>query len=301
MDVIALYRIWLPIWVATCGTSLSQDHVKTLSRHTHNIQLLFDNDGAGFAATIRAVKLCLEQDIYPQILHLEKPYKDVDDLANDDKLDDLEKRDILTHTSDAISYIYKQLNIKHNISNPVEKKILINEMFDILSYIQDPTIRSDYIYNLSDRLSANPSYMMTNYKTRISKNKHQNTYKEPKTNSAEISKDTIIFSIFEWSRLHQIDLLDSQIQNIEKLHHIYIQICDIVWHPKPTKWDNDIKMSQLQLESQTSWQANDKIYIYLQAIIKNQCEYIYKLYFKKLEWADKIKILPLIKEIQMIK
>ena len=94
MDVIALHRIGLPIGVATCGTSLTHDHIKIIQRHTDQVYFLFDNDDAGFSATIRALKIAYEHDIYPQILQLHHPLiqekmgkqnksiKDIDDFAN---------------------------------------------------------------------------------------------------------------------------------------------------------------------------------------------------------------------------
>ena len=47
MDVIALARLWLPIWVATCWTSVTAHHFKLMKRYTENIYILFDNDDAG--------------------------------------------------------------------------------------------------------------------------------------------------------------------------------------------------------------------------------------------------------------
>jgi DNA primase len=88
MDVIALHRIDLPIGVATCGTSLTEDHIKTIKRHTDNVYFMFDNDDAGFSASVRALKIAYNQDLYPQVLQLGTgngelgTIKDVDDFAN---------------------------------------------------------------------------------------------------------------------------------------------------------------------------------------------------------------------------
>lgn len=56
MDVIGLSRIGLEIGVATCGTSLTANHIKLIKRYTNNVYFLFDSDPAGFDATIRALK-----------------------------------------------------------------------------------------------------------------------------------------------------------------------------------------------------------------------------------------------------
>ncbi len=52
-DVIGLHAAGLPQAVATCGTSLTEDHVRTLARFTKRIVLAFDADAAGSAAAER--------------------------------------------------------------------------------------------------------------------------------------------------------------------------------------------------------------------------------------------------------
>ena len=56
--------------------------MKLMKRYTQNLYLLFDNDTAGFDATVRALKIAYEQDTYPKILSLPPEYKDVDEWAN---------------------------------------------------------------------------------------------------------------------------------------------------------------------------------------------------------------------------
>jgi len=53
MDVIALHQYGLPIGIATCGTALTTQHTKLIQRHTEHLIFAFDNDDAGFEATIR--------------------------------------------------------------------------------------------------------------------------------------------------------------------------------------------------------------------------------------------------------
>ena len=59
-DVIALHRAGFQNTVATCGTSLSADHVKIFRRFAKRIILLFDGDRAGQTAMDRAMASALE-------------------------------------------------------------------------------------------------------------------------------------------------------------------------------------------------------------------------------------------------
>lgn len=79
MDVIALHQYGLPLGVATCGTALTPDHIKLLKRHTDQVVLLFDNDIAGSEATVRALKVAYQADMYPRAYALPADKKDVDE------------------------------------------------------------------------------------------------------------------------------------------------------------------------------------------------------------------------------
>jgi DNA primase len=46
MDVIAMHQYGLPVAIATCGTALTQQHIKVLQRHTQKLVFLFDSDAA---------------------------------------------------------------------------------------------------------------------------------------------------------------------------------------------------------------------------------------------------------------
>ena len=58
-DQIALARAGLGEAVATCGTALTEEHAKSLSRRTRNVVLLFDGDEAGQRAMLRALEVLL--------------------------------------------------------------------------------------------------------------------------------------------------------------------------------------------------------------------------------------------------
>ncbi len=58
-DQIALVQAELGEAVATCGTALTEEHAKSLSRRTRNVVLLFDGDEAGQRAMLRALEVML--------------------------------------------------------------------------------------------------------------------------------------------------------------------------------------------------------------------------------------------------
>lgn len=60
-DVLALHQAGIRHAVATCGTSLTPEHLKLLRRYAQSFTLLFDADRAGYDAALRALGVIFEQ------------------------------------------------------------------------------------------------------------------------------------------------------------------------------------------------------------------------------------------------
>ena len=75
MDFLMVYQDGIQNAVATSGTALTADHLKTLRRLTDQLILYFDNDEAGFNAAERAIDLAGASDFNIKILVL-KDFKD---------------------------------------------------------------------------------------------------------------------------------------------------------------------------------------------------------------------------------
>lgn len=82
-DVIGFARAGLPIAVATCGTSLTEEHVKVLRRFTRRLVLAFDPDAAGQAAAERVYGWERAHDLEVSVVAL-PPGDDPADLAQRD-------------------------------------------------------------------------------------------------------------------------------------------------------------------------------------------------------------------------
>jgi DNA primase len=69
-DHLGLYQAGVRNVVATCGTALTQGHVKLLSRYADRCYLLFDADKAGQKATFRAMELCFQENFPARVITL---------------------------------------------------------------------------------------------------------------------------------------------------------------------------------------------------------------------------------------
>lgn len=151
MDVLGLARLGYPIGVASSGTSLSSDHIKLLKRYSENIYLLFDNDGAGYQATVRALKLFYQQNIFPKIISLPQGNKDIDDLANT-KNGKSEFEHCLNSAKDGFISIYEHFRSTMDINSPVDKQKLINALFELILSVNSLAIQEHYKQILAEKL-----------------------------------------------------------------------------------------------------------------------------------------------------
>jgi len=72
LDVIALAQFGVHYSVATLGTALTVDHVRTLSRYSKNIIALFDGDDAGRKAAARSFEIFIEAGMLGRAAFLPK-------------------------------------------------------------------------------------------------------------------------------------------------------------------------------------------------------------------------------------
>ncbi len=80
-DVIGFHRSGLEIAVATCGTSLTEEHVKLMKRYARNVVLAFDADSAGQAAAEKFYAWEKKYDVSVSVAQF-PPGQDPGELAN---------------------------------------------------------------------------------------------------------------------------------------------------------------------------------------------------------------------------
>jgi DNA primase len=70
MDVIGLYQAGVHEAVASCGTALTDQQVRSLHRHSEKLVVNFDPDAAGSNAAQRSVQMLLEEGVQVRVLEL---------------------------------------------------------------------------------------------------------------------------------------------------------------------------------------------------------------------------------------
>jgi len=71
MDVIGVYSAEVHEVVASCGTALTNEQVRSMKRHSGRVVVNFDPDNAGANAAERSIQMLLEEGIHVRILELD--------------------------------------------------------------------------------------------------------------------------------------------------------------------------------------------------------------------------------------
>lgn len=157
MDVISAHQVGTTNIVATSGTALTQDHLRILSRYDADIVFAFDADGAGVAATKKAIDMAITDGLSVKVIPIPLPHKDIGDvvLANPALWQSL--------AAEPVAAIEWQMNTtlskfqKGNIPRKLsvdEKKAVAKELVPALARIPDVIEQAHYIQLLAKRLEV---------------------------------------------------------------------------------------------------------------------------------------------------
>lgn len=184
-DVISAQAHGIENAVASCGTALTPDHIKLLSRYTpsRKIYLSFDTDSAGQKATNRNAALIKEafsglgnikqfdesyistsNDKYSCEIRVIAPPegKDPDEFIRSVGAESY--KEYMQHAPLLIDF---QLNniLKEKPKTPIEKTKVVKEIIPLLMEIQNKIIQAEYVKMVSDALSIDEKALLSELKT----------------------------------------------------------------------------------------------------------------------------------------
>ncbi|QWV97006.1 DNA primase [Geomonas nitrogeniifigens] len=140
-DHLALYRAGFTNVVATCGTALTQPHVKLLRRYADRAFMLFDGDEAGRKATVRSMELFLEEGFPARVV--EVPAEDDPDTFIN-REGGAAFQPLLDKALPIFESFYKGLLKRMDVRGVEGKVAFVNEVSPRLLKIADPVERGLY-------------------------------------------------------------------------------------------------------------------------------------------------------------
>jgi len=148
-DVISLHQHGVENVVASSGTSLTENQIKLIQRHTTNITVLFDGDAAGIRASIRGMDMILQQGLDVKAVVFPDG-EDPDSFSR--KLGASNFQEFLKENAEDFIHFKTKLLQEGHGNDPVNKANTINQIITSISQIPDPVKRAVYIKETSSLL-----------------------------------------------------------------------------------------------------------------------------------------------------
>lgn len=150
MDVIAMHQAGFTNAVAGCGTALTNEQVRLISRYTDEVILAYDADEAGQKALSKAINLFKQTDIKIRIPTLTGG-KDPDEIIKKYGRDKFKA--MLDGASNDIEFALLDLRSKFSINTSQGKIDFLKEAIKVLVKVS-PIEKDIYVTRLSDELGV---------------------------------------------------------------------------------------------------------------------------------------------------
>ena len=177
MDVIAMHQAGFTNAVAGCGTALTSEQVRLISRYANEVILAYDADEAGQKARDKAVNLFSQTDIKIKIPVLSGG-KDPDEIIKNVGKERF--KGMLEGASNEIEFSILSLKSKYNLNTTQGKIDFLNEAIKILVNVS-PIEQDLYISRLAEELGVEKQSIKTqfnDYRRKYSRRKTSGEYKK---------------------------------------------------------------------------------------------------------------------------
>ncbi|MDG2026029.1 MAG: DNA primase [Acidimicrobiales bacterium] len=147
-DVIGFADAGIPRAVATCGTAMTEEHVKLLKRFSADrLVLAFDADAAGLAAAERVYEWEREHGLEVRVADL-PPGVDPADLAREDPA---ELQRAVDEATPFLSFRLERVLTGGDLSTVEGRARTAEAALDVIAEHPDPLVRDAYVLDVADR------------------------------------------------------------------------------------------------------------------------------------------------------
>ncbi|MBR3157376.1 DNA primase [Candidatus Saccharibacteria bacterium] len=151
MDVISSHQAGVKEAVATSGTAMTEQHLKTLSRLTSDIRLAYDGDAAGVKATERAIMMAGDLGIDLTVISDYHGAKDPDELIQKDPV--LWQKAVNDRIP-AVDWLLQKYEENLDLSSAPGKRKYSDVALKLLNYVKDEVEKSSYEQKIAKKLDV---------------------------------------------------------------------------------------------------------------------------------------------------
>ncbi len=141
MDVIALHQAGFDSAVASLGTSLTEEQARMIARHTGQIVISYDADGAGQSAAQRAIDILKKCDLQVRVLKIPGA-KDPDEFIREKGPDAF--RAMIERSENHNAYRLEQIAAKYDLEDDEARVLFLRDAARMLAGIESGVEREIY-------------------------------------------------------------------------------------------------------------------------------------------------------------
>ena len=141
MDVIALHQAGFDSAVASLGTALTEEQARLIARHSGQVVIAYDADGAGQAASQRAIDILKKCDLQVKVLKIPDA-KDPDEFIKAKGPDAF--RALIEHSENHNAYRLEQIAAKYDLEDDEARVLFLRDAARMLAGIESTIEREVY-------------------------------------------------------------------------------------------------------------------------------------------------------------
>ena len=157
-DVISLHQVGIENVVASSGTSLTEQQIKLIKRHTENVVVLYDGDAAGIKASLRGIDMLLEQGLNVRVV-LFPDGEDPDSYSQKTGAEAFSNY-LKKEVKDFILFKIHLL-LKESEGDPIKKAQVTKDIVNSIGKIPDSIKRMAFVKEASVLLQMNEQLLIT--------------------------------------------------------------------------------------------------------------------------------------------
>lgn len=161
LDVIASHQAEVTQVVATAGTAMTEQHLKTLKRFTGDIRLSFDSDRAGQAATERAIPIASKVGVELSMVSIPSG-KDPDELIKQDPK--LWQKAIESHQN-ALDWLIARYKEQLDLDTSVGKRQFSDVTLAVVSQLPDAVEREHFMSKIAQIIGVSTEALQSKLKS----------------------------------------------------------------------------------------------------------------------------------------
>lgn len=148
MDVIALHQAGFNNAVASLGTAFTPGHANLLKRYVKEVYCMFDSDGAGIKAALRAIPILKEAGITAKIVSM-KPYKDPDEFIRNLGAEEYQKR--IDNAQNSFLFEIQVMEQDYDLKDPEGKTSFYNAIARKILEFEEELERENYMQAVAEK------------------------------------------------------------------------------------------------------------------------------------------------------